>query len=125
MKTGKKYMAAWVPRYLRQTKLAYLPAESVICTQTVRNDGGQNIYTDLIMLPVKDFKRMQGYIGLQLAAAPTPVGSFDPVFAVKGAKQVVVPENQPNPEAYARAYFLIEFGIVTPDKIALENDGLG
>jgi hypothetical protein len=120
----KKYMAGWVPRYLRQAKLGYLPADSVICTQNARDTKGANHYTDLVMLPYTDFYRMQSYLGLQhvLAIAPSGGEAFNPFFVIKNPKHVIVPKDHPNPEAYARAYFLIEFGIVKSDKAAFEKD---
>jgi hypothetical protein len=122
----KKYMAGWVPRYLRQSKLGHLPIDCVICTQTVRGSDNTNHYTDLVMLPDPEFQRMQSYLGLQhvLTMAPRGGESFDPFFVIKNPKHVTVPKDHPNPEAYARAYFLIEFGVLTPDKIAIEDNGI-
>jgi hypothetical protein len=90
----------------------------------VRGNDNTNHYTDLVMLPATDFHRMQSYMGLQhvLAAAPSGGGAFNPFFVIKNPRHVTVPKNHPNPDAYARAYFLIEFGVVTPNKIALEDE---
>lgn len=117
-------MAGWVPRYLRQSKLGYLPENSIICTQTVRGQKGENHYTDLVMLPYNDFHRMQSYLGLQhvLAVAPSGGGAYNPFFVIKNPKHVTVPKDHPNPEAYARAYFLIEFGVLKSEKLVLESD---
>lgn len=118
MAAPRKYLAGWVPRFMRQTKLGHLPLDAVICSQTVQREDGQNVYMDMIMLPVQEFQRMQGYIGLQHVASPVySIGkSFDPVFSIKDIKQITVPEDELDPRTYAREYFLAAFGVLKPTR---------
>jgi hypothetical protein len=121
-----EYIAASVPRFLRQTKLAYLPPEKIIGTHyTECSQGGKLVY-DVIMLSPQQFSRMKAGIGMQLAPAPTPTplpnnGALFPGFVVSDAKRLVVPETEPDPESFARAYFLKEFGLDGASKP--ENEG--
>ena len=111
----RKYMAASVPRFLRQTRLGYLPLKCVIGSRLLKGDGGINLMFDVIMLPVKEFQRMRSYVGMQQVAAPVPQpggASFNPVFIPADTKQVDVPEHEPDPEEYARHHFRVLFGLL-------------
>ena len=115
------YMAASVPRYLRQTKLGYLPVDSIIGTHFTKSLQGANLVFDVIMLPVPQFQRMRMNVGSQFVAAPTPSpggAAFSPVFVLANAKQVVVPPDEPDPKTFAKNYFLKEFGLLTPPDTA-------
>ena len=76
---------------------------------------------DVIMLSPQQFSRVKSGIGMQLAPAPTPTpmpfnGSLFPGFVVSDAKRLTVPENEPDPEGFARTYFLNEFKLEGPSK---------
>lgn len=123
MTMPRKYMAGWVPRYIRQTKLGYLPIDSVICTQNARSaESGVNNYTDLVMLPVQDFERMRSAVGLQhvLAPALSPMKIPGAAFIIRDPRQVTVPANHPDPKAYARSYFLKNYGVMTEEQLDAE-----
>jgi hypothetical protein len=107
-------MAAPVPRFLRQTRLNYLPSHCVIGSYLVESKGGANLYFDIIMLPAQQFQHMKSNVGLQqiMAPNPSPLPGLNPSFVVNDVRQVVVPADEPNPEAYAKNYFLVEFGLI-------------
>jgi hypothetical protein len=118
MQQAKHYMAASVPRFLRQTKLSYLPPSTIIGSRLIQGDGGANLIFDIIMLPAFEFQRMKSHVGLQHVLAPTPQpggSSFSPAFVLNDAKQVTVPTGEPDPAHYARQYFLIQFGLLQPE----------
>jgi hypothetical protein len=109
-------MAASVPRFLRQTKLGYLPLKCIVGSRLLRGDGGANLYFDIIMLPVPEFVRMRTNVGLQHVLAPALKAgpTFNPGYVLADTKQVIVPENEPDPEAYAKSHFLTMFGLLAP-----------
>ena len=109
-------MAASVPRFLRQSRLAYLPLKCVIGSRLIQGEGS-NLYFDIVMLPVPEFQRMRGNVGLQHVNAPALKAgpTFNPGFVLTDAKQVIVPDNEPNPEAFAKNHFLVLFGLIAPD----------
>lgn len=117
MNQPRKYMAGSVPRFLRQTRLAHVPPSCVIGSKLQKGDGGANIVFDIIMLPMQEFTRMKSQVGLQHVIAPGPqMGpSFNPSFVMANAKEVTVPAEEPNPENYAKTFFLLHFGLLEPD----------
>ena len=118
MSHPKQYMAGSVPRFLRQTKLGYLPMNSLVGSRSIKGDGGVNLVLDIIMLPVPEFQRMKTNVGLQHVLAPglKADASFNPTYIIADAKHVTVPPDEPAPENFARHYFMIEFGLLTPEK---------
>jgi len=118
MAPQRTYMAASVPRFLRQTRLGYLPLNAVIGSRLVTGDGGENLCFDIIMLPAKEFQRMRGHVGLQHVIAPVlKFGpTFNPAFVLADTKQIVVPADQLNPEEFARNYFMKAYGLIAADK---------
>jgi hypothetical protein len=117
MHKAKTYMAGSVPRFLRQSKLSHLPYASVIGSHAIRADNGSSLYFDIIMLPLPEFQRMRSYVGLQHVNTPVlqPAGDLKPSFVITNAKQVTAPADEPNPEEYAKNYFLLEFGLIKPE----------
>ncbi len=117
MSQAKKYMAASVPRFLRQTRLGYLPLQCVIGSRLVKGDGGANLFFDIVMLPVNEFQRMRTNVGLQHVIAPALKAgpTFSPGFVLADAKQVIVPPDEPDPEGFARSHFLKLFGLSEPE----------
>jgi hypothetical protein len=109
----KKYMATPVPRFLRQSRLGYLPTHCIIDSYLMKGNEGANLYLDLVMLPVQQFSRMRSNVGLQHVIAPALNAgpSFNPGFVINNVKEVAVPDSEPDPEAYAKNYFLKEFGL--------------
>lgn len=107
--SSRVYMAASVPRFLRTTKLAYLPLQCIIGSRVQQGANGNHLIFDVIMLPVALFQRMKMNVGLQHVVTPVPVpggeGSFNPCFVLQDAKQVIVPEDEGDPEGFAKAYF--------------------
>lgn len=123
------FLAASVPRHIRQSRLSYLPLSCVIGSRVYQTDGG-GVAFDVIMLPPQQFQRMQAYISLQHVIAPMPEmsGSHQPVYTLRDTKQVSVPDGEADAEGFARAYFLKEFGFSTsappahsPELAASEN----
>lgn len=110
-----KFVAGSVPRYLRQTKLGHLPTTCVIGSHATRNADGATFAYDVIMLPAPQFQRMRSQVGLQHVVSPTLKAgpAVNPAFVIADAKEVVVPEGEADPEAYARRYFQQLFKLVT------------
>jgi hypothetical protein len=110
-------MAASVPRFLRQTKLGYLPFSSIVGSRLLKGDGGINMYFDIVMLPPPEFQRMKTNVGLRHVMAPAlkSDASFQPGFILTDAKTVMVPEDEPDPEGYAKLQFMIMFGLIEPE----------
>lgn len=112
----RKFVAASVPRYLRQTKLGYLPLDCVIGSHSVVNASGARLVYDVIMLPVKEFMRMRANIGLRHAATPKLEldGVFQPAFVLADRHTVTVPAGHKEPQAFARDYFIRHFRLPAP-----------
>jgi hypothetical protein len=112
MAAPKTYLAASVPRYLRQTRLGYLPLHSLIGVRVIRNLAGvaSQIF-DVIMLSQGEFQRMRMNVSLQHIASPALKmgGGIDAVFVLTDTKQVVVQADDPNPMATARKFLVQEF----------------
>ena len=109
----KRYMAASVPRSLRQQRLGHLPASTIIGSKHVRGKDGGNMIHDIIMLPEPQFVRMKGNVGMQQVANPgLRAGSdFQPGFVMQDTKTVTAPVDAVDQEAFARAHFIKEFGL--------------
>lgn len=89
----------------------------VIGTHYTKGTLGSNLVYDVIMLPVRQFQRMRLTVGVQYVAAPTPRpggDSFSPVFVLADTKQIIVPPDELSPKAFAKDYFLKEFGLLSP-----------
>ncbi len=65
------------------------------------------------MLPEPEFVRMRSNVGLQHVVAPALKAgpTFNPGFVIADARYVVVPDGEPDPEAFARNYFITLFGL--------------
>jgi len=110
-----KYMAAPIPRSLRQSRLAHLSA-CVIGSQFLKGNGDNNLVYDIVMLPVQEFQRMRSNVGQQNAATPQlSAGSgFSPSFILTNIKEITVPADAADPAGFAKAYFLNAYGIIDP-----------
>ena len=113
MQAPRIYMAAPVPRSIRQSRFGHLPTKCIIGTRTSKGDKGSLINVDIVMLPVMEFQRMKMGVSLQHAAAPSLQmgGGMQPSFVLKEIRQVSVPPEEPDPEAWAKNHFLREFGL--------------
>jgi len=110
----RKYLAAPVPRNIRQKRLGHLPLDCVIGFRATKDDSGFNIIFDFIMLPVQEFHRVKLLTGLQYSPnpAPSPGGSaVGSGYVLSNVKSITVPESEPSPKDFAKAYFIKEFGI--------------
>ena len=117
MTAPRKYMAASVPRSLRQTRLSYLPQSCLIGSRFLRGDSGDNLVYDIVMLPVKDFQRMRANVGLQHVFAPAlrPSSEITPAYIPQDIKEVVVPAGEADPLGYAKSVFAVLFGLVAAE----------
>ena len=115
MAASRKYMAASVPRNIRQTRLGYLPPACVIGTRILKGNGGANLYYDVVMLPEPEFVRMKSSVGLQVTQAPTMGGALNSAFTLADTKHVLVPEEEADPAGYAKNHFITAFGLATPE----------
>lgn len=113
MSGSKRYMAASVPRSLRQQRLGHLPASSIIGSKHQRGKDGGNIIYDIIMLPEPQFVRMKGNVGMQQVANPglRAGADFQPGFVMQDTKTVTAPDDALDAEAFARTHFIKEFGL--------------
>jgi hypothetical protein len=100
----KKYRAASVPRFLRISRLAYLPPQSIIGSHSIPGENGARVVFDVVMLPVEEFQRMRAHIGLQVM----------PTAALNDMKELAVPPEESDAEVFARNYFQLEFGLKEP-----------
>ena len=111
------YYAASVPRFLRETRLGYLPLNCVIGSKITRGAAGSNLVFDIVMLQDQQFQRMRQNVGLQHVASPALQmgGGFSPGFVLADAKKIVVPAGEADPQGYARQYFMVQFGLTKPE----------
>jgi hypothetical protein len=102
-------MAAPILRNVRQAKLNYLPTSCIIGS----HDFGNGVLSDIVMLPAKEFIRMKTYAGMShnLTLSMTPGEKLSSGYALTDIREIVVPEDVPDPEAYAREYFIASFGL--------------
>lgn len=113
MSAPRHYMAASVSRYMRQTKLGYVSPRYIIGSRVTKGDGGANLYFDVVMLPPPQFQNMRTSLGARQVYAPSisAEGNFQPGIVLTDIKRVTVPEGEPDPESWAKNYFMKEFGL--------------
>lgn len=105
----RTYMAGSIPRTIRATKLSHLPLNCVIGSRYVKCVDGSHFVFDVVMLPPPAFQRMRTTVSCQQAFAlePRPGGSaFSPIFVLTDVRSVTVPDEEKDPEGYARAHFV-------------------
>lgn len=112
-KQPKRFIAASVPRSLRQQRLGHLPASAIIGSKHQRGKDGGNLVYDIVMLPEPQFVRMKSNVGMQQVVSPgLRAGSdFQPSFVMQDTKTVTVPADAVDQEAFARNHFIKEFGL--------------
>jgi len=66
------------------------------------------------MLPQSEFHHMAGALGLQQIMTPnlSAEAVHMPGFVLQNVKEVTVPNGEGDPEAYAKSYFLLEYGLL-------------
>ncbi len=104
------YIAASVPRYIRQARLPQMPVQAIIGARLIGN-----MAYDIIMLPEKEFAGAMARL-----AAAEPVGAmnfvpgrFVPAYSPKD-RQVFTPTLESTSDeaaALAKAFFLKQFGL--------------
>jgi len=114
----RTYVASAIPRFVRTTRLGYIPMRSVIGSRLVGDGKNATIIYDIIMLPEAEFARARMHAGMQHVLAPTPhIGETMPVGVLPSdVKRLRVPEGEQNPEAYARAYFVKAYALGKVDE---------
>jgi hypothetical protein len=106
------YMAAGVPRYIRTARLGYLPLDCVIGSSATAAKDGSNAVFDIIMLPEKEFLRMKIYLATPDIGTPAlQRGRLTPAYTPQDVGRIVVPEDEADPEDFARKYFIEKFKI--------------
>lgn len=107
-----KFMAASVPRFIRNSRLFYLPRHAIIGSRLVRPAGSAGMVYDVIMLPEIEFRRLRLYLGTETAAMPElGLSKLTPAYIPIDTKEVFVPAGETDPWHYARDYFVKEFGL--------------
>ncbi len=117
MSTPRKYIAASVPRFMRQGRLGWLPAKYIIGSKLSAGKGSGNLYYDVIMAPVQEFQRIRNSVSLAPVVAPNPQPglNLNASFIMSDMKEVTVPTDEADPEQYAKNFFLVHFGFVAPE----------
>ncbi|MBY0429354.1 MAG: hypothetical protein K2Q32_09070 [Alphaproteobacteria bacterium] len=112
-KQPKRFMAASVPRSLRQQRLGHIPFSCVIGSKHQRGKDGGNLVFDIIMLPEPEFVRMKSNVGIRQVVGPAfkADASFQPGFVMQDTRTVVAPADAIDQEAYAKHHFIKEFGL--------------
>jgi len=107
-----KYMAAFIPRYMRTLRLPHLPLNVIIGSKMLNAHKGQGMIYDAVMLPELDFQRMKLYLSGQVSGTITlERGPVQPAYIPQGVAEITIPPNEQDPETFARLYFLEEFGL--------------
>ena len=110
-RTGRRYMAASIPRFMRTARLSHLRLDCVIGCWFVKRERDLNLVYDVIMLPEREFIRARAHLGTPNVLAPMlQLGSYTPSYVPLDVKFVNVPPDEPDPETFARNYFREEFG---------------
>lgn len=114
-------MAASIPRSFRLMRPGLFPPTCIIgaLVMTGSSDGKgtttSTIIRDVIMMSQRSFQNMKAHASVNLVLAPAlRLGGSDcaPGFVFTDIREVNVPATEPNPEAFAKAYFLEKFGLV-------------
>jgi len=128
--TPRKYMAGSVPRSLRLTRSGLFPPNCIIGSIVMKgasNRKGEattNIIRDVVMMPLQAFARMKTNIGVNLVLSPAlKMGGADfaPGYVFTDIREFVVPADEPDPDTFAKNYFLKKFGLAAADKTRKES----
>ncbi|HUY69133.1 MAG TPA: hypothetical protein VMV79_07515 [Alphaproteobacteria bacterium] len=111
MSAPRTYMAASVPRFIRTARLSHLPLNTIIGYWFTKAADNSHYVFDVIMLPALEFLRTKSYLAVPDTASPSlQAGKFAPPYIPKDVKEVTVPSDEADPESFARAHFIKEFG---------------
>ncbi len=112
MAGGKKYLAASIPRSVRTARLGHLPLDKIIGCHFIEQSEGANLTFDVIMLPEAEFIRARSYLTVpNMAGMGLDRAKFAPPYIPKDVKEVVVPDDHPDPVNFAKNYFIKAFGL--------------
>jgi hypothetical protein len=107
-----RYMAASIPRYIRTARLGYLRLDCIIGSWFIEAENDLNYVFDVIMLPEREFVRARLYLGVpDTGSLNLERGRFMPAYVPKDVKTVIIPSGEPDAAAYAKKYFVKEFGL--------------
>ncbi len=110
--TSIKFMAASVPRYIRNKRLFYLGSNTVIGSRLVKSGGSVGLIYDVIMLPEREFKRARLNLGIEASGSPAlEMTNLTPAYIPIDTKEIIVPPGEADPASFAKAYFLNAFGL--------------
>lgn len=115
---GVKFMAASIPRYIRNARLPHVGTHAVIGSRLIRTRMGQGLVYDVLMLPEQEFIRAKLYLSLtqgQNSSLELTMSKLTPAYTPMDTKIVIVPFAEMNPYEYARKYFLKEFKLEAQD----------
>lgn len=104
---GIKFVAASVPRYIRNARLFYLGRDTIIGSRLVKNNSGNLVY-DVIMLPEQEFMRAKLLLSLavgQSSSLELTMSKMTPAYSPVDARSFIVPPSDPDPWGAARAHF--------------------
>ncbi len=108
---SQKYIAAYIPRYMRTSRLWYLPPHAIIGSKQVGDAVGANAIYDVIMLPEKEYMRARLYLGAQnMGNNELRRGAWTPAFVPQFVREIDVRLTTKNPRSHARRYFQQAFG---------------
>lgn len=108
---GLRFFAASVPRYIRNSRLFYLPRAAIIGSRLVQNKSGGLVY-DIIMLPESEFiraKLLLSLVNAQSNSVDLTMSKITPAYNPVDAKNVTIPPHERDPYNFARDYFIREF----------------
>jgi hypothetical protein len=107
-----KYMAASIPRYIRTSRLFYLPRQAIIGSRLMQPKAGTPLMYDIVMLPEDAFKRARLSLGMETAGSmELNMSRWTPTYIPRDTREVHVPPEERDPYRYAKNYFLGEFGL--------------
>lgn len=121
---SKTYIAFAIPRFIRSSRLPYIPMSHVIGSRLVGDGKNATIIYDVVMLPEPEFARARMNAGMQHIITPAPHrGEVMPVGVIPtDIKKVVVPSDEEDAFAYAKDYFIKAYHINAPGVAATTVD---
>jgi hypothetical protein len=104
------YVAASIPRFIRNTRLAHLRLGSIIGSWAIENPHSMNIVYDVVMLPADEFARAMTYLAVPAMTSPAlRRENFNGAYSPKDIKQMVVDGTDPEARQIAVRHFVQEF----------------
>jgi len=116
MQRARRFVAAAIPRDIRQQRLPFLNRDAIIGVQASTTSSSLKDYVDIIMLPEEHYARAKSYLATPGMIFSMRFGSADTPFVPRNVWMVRVPDDIEDVQAYARNYFLEKFGLKEPDK---------